>query len=67
MNKNNLTTGQNNRKVFSSDSDSLSLSSTAMDDDNIHEIDLAEHQPHERSENKKYKSGKLVIFPTSID
>ncbi|CAH8593985.1 unnamed protein product [Schistosoma guineensis] len=56
VNKNNLTTGQNNRKVFSSDSDSLSLSSTAMDDDNIHEIDLAEHQPHERSENKTYKS-----------
>ncbi|TNN18496.1 Niemann-Pick type protein 1B [Schistosoma japonicum] len=35
--------GNDANKVFSSDSDSLSLSSTAMDDD-IHEIDLAEQQ-----------------------
>ncbi|CAH8614587.1 unnamed protein product [Schistosoma rodhaini] len=56
LNNTNLTIGQNNRKVFSSDSDSLSLSSTAMDDNNIHEIDLAEHQPNELTEDKKYKS-----------
>ncbi|XP_018647015.1 niemann-pick C1 (NPC1) [Schistosoma mansoni] len=56
VNNTNLTIGQNNRKVFSSDSDSLSLSSTAMDDGNIHEIDLAEHQPNELTEDKKYKS-----------
>ncbi|CAH8614458.1 unnamed protein product [Schistosoma rodhaini] len=60
LNNTNLTIGQNNRKVFSSDSDSLSLSSTAMDDNNIHEIDLAEHQPNELTEDKKYKSANYL-------